>query len=162
MNIVGLFHAKFHAHRKHVRHLIELYSIYMQWLSKDRRKAVSVELFFVLFDILHLLNRIRCVSKKYICAYKASFKFGFLYTPVCIGFVLFIVQLLLVLAGIEPNPEPPRLSTNDSGSTSDDSSMSFLHLDVQNLYPKLDLISVEYADFDIPPFTETWLNTNHP
>jgi hypothetical protein len=33
------------------------------------------------------------------------------------------------------------------------SSISFLHLSIQRLVPKLDLITAEYADFS---FSETW------
>jgi hypothetical protein len=40
-----------------------------------------------------------------------------------------------------------------------DNNVSFLHLNVQSLKPKLDLISEEYGDFDIHvlSFTETWI-----
>jgi hypothetical protein len=41
------------------------------------------------------------------------------------------------------------------------SSISFLHLNIQSLVPKLDLISAEYADFDILSFSESWLNRSH-
>jgi inhibitor of KinA sporulation pathway (predicted exonuclease) len=40
--------------------------------------------------------------------------------------------------------------------------VSFLHLNVQSLKPKLDLISAEYGDFDMLSFTETWLNHSTP
>ena len=36
-------------------------------------------------------------------------------------------------------------------------SVSFLHLTVQSIIPKLDLIDAEYTDFDILSFTESWL-----
>ena len=36
--------------------------------------------------------------------------------------------------------------------------VSFLHLNVQSLKPKLDLVSAEYGHFDILSFTETWFN----
>ena len=41
------------------------------------------------------------------------------------------------------------------------SSISFLHLSIQSLVPKLDLITAEYADFDILSFSESWLNRSH-
>jgi hypothetical protein len=41
------------------------------------------------------------------------------------------------------------------------SSISFLHLNIQSLVPKLDLITAEYADFDILSFSESWLNRSH-
>ena len=37
---------------------------------------------------------------------------------------------------------------------------SFMHLNVQSLVPKIDLLNVELQKFDILCFTETWLNTN--
>ncbi|VDI66016.1 Hypothetical predicted protein [Mytilus galloprovincialis] len=40
-------------------------------------------------------------------------------------------------------------------------SVSILHLNVQSLAPKIDLIQAEYSDFDILAFSETWLNNNH-
>jgi hypothetical protein len=36
-------------------------------------------------------------------------------------------------------------------------SVSFIHLNIQSLVPKLDLIYAEYDHFDIMSFTETWL-----
>jgi hypothetical protein len=40
--------------------------------------------------------------------------------------------------------------------------ISFLHLNVQSLKPKLDLISAEYGDFYILSFIETWLIHSTP
>jgi hypothetical protein len=34
-----------------------------------------------------------------------------------------------------------------------------MHLNVQSLVPKIDLLNVEHQKFDILCFTETWLNT---
>ena len=36
-------------------------------------------------------------------------------------------------------------------------SVSFIHLNIKSLVPKLDLIYAEYEHFDIMSFTETWL-----
>ncbi|XP_071177472.1 uncharacterized protein [Mytilus edulis] len=79
------------------------------------------------------------------------------------------------MGGIETNPGPHPLSDdNDDHNISFESvsesnsiremfstSISFLHLNVQSLLPKLDLILAEYEDFDILSFTETWLNGNN-
>lgn len=85
-----------------------------------------------------------------------------------------------MLSGLEPNPGPNtnnlnshsnNLSDHDSNyeDTPDCSSefsciydlvsnsVSFLHLTVQSIIPKLDLIAAEYTDFDILSFTESWL-----
>jgi hypothetical protein len=53
------------------------------------------------------------------------------------------------------------LSITSSISTMFSSSISFIHLNIQSLVPKLDLISAEYADFDILSFSESWLNRSH-
>ena len=86
-----------------------------------------------------------------------------------IFFLLFVLQMLLILGGIEthPSPELPiddelSSSFNDSSEMSSiyetfSTSVSFIHLDIQSLVPKLDLIYAEYEHFDIMSFTETWL-----
>jgi hypothetical protein len=69
-----------------------------------------------------------------------------------IFFLLFVLQMLLILGGIETNPAP-ELSIDDelSSSFNDSSEMSsiyetfstsvsFIHLNIQSLVPKLDLI----------------------
>ncbi|CAC5400500.1 unnamed protein product [Mytilus coruscus] len=40
-------------------------------------------------------------------------------------------------------------------------SLTFLHLNIQSLTPKLDLIAAEYQEFDILAFTESCLNSSH-
>ena len=86
-----------------------------------------------------------------------------------IFFLLFVLQMLLILGGIETNPgsELPiddelSSSFNDSSELSSiyetfSTSVSFIHLNIQSLVPKLDLIYAEYDHFDIMSFTETWL-----
>jgi hypothetical protein len=53
------------------------------------------------------------------------------------------------------------LSITSSISAMFSSSIAFLHLNIQSLVPKLDLITAEYADFDILSFSESWLNRRH-
>jgi hypothetical protein len=50
------------------------------------------------------------------------------------------------------------LSITSSISAMFSSSISFLHLNIQSLVPKLDLTSAEYADFDTLSFSESWFN----
>ena len=90
-----------------------------------------------------------------------------------IFFLLFVLQMLLILGGIETNrgPELPiddelSSSFNDSSEMSSiyetfSTSFSFFHLNIQSLVPKLDLIYAEYEHFDIMSFTETWLKGNN-
>ena len=86
-----------------------------------------------------------------------------------------VIVFLLIIAGVEtnPGPNPPTdlitdvlssmsdLSITSSISAIFSSSISFLHLNIQSLVPKLDLITAEYADFDILSFSESWLNRSH-
>lgn len=86
-----------------------------------------------------------------------------------IFFLLFVLQMLLILGGIETNPGPELLINDELSSSFNDSSemssiyetfstsVSFIHLNIQSLVPKLDLIYAEYDHFDIMSFTETWL-----
>ena len=86
-----------------------------------------------------------------------------------IFFLLFVLQMLLILGSIETNPGPElpiddelSSSFNDSSEMSSiyetfSTSVSFVHLNIQSLVPKLDLIYAEYEHFDIMSFTETWL-----
>jgi len=86
-----------------------------------------------------------------------------------IFFLLFVLQMLLILGGIETNPGPElpiddelSSSFNDSSEMSSiyetfSTSVSFVHLNIQSLVPKLDLVYAEYEHFDIMSFTETWL-----
>ena len=74
-----------------------------------------------------------------------------------------VIAILLIISGIElyPGPIDNRTFSDSSTSTashihkSTKNNVSFLHLNVQSLKPKLDLISAEYGDFDILSFTET-------
>jgi hypothetical protein len=82
-------------------------------------------------------------------------------------YMLSVIAILLIISGIELNPGPIENRTLSDSSISSVSNIhkymknnvSFLHLNVQSLKPKLDLISEEYGDFDIHvlSFTETWI-----
>ena len=74
-----------------------------------------------------------------------------------------VIAILLIISGIELNPGPIDNMTLSDSSTSTvshihkymNNNISFLHLNVQSLKPKLDLIPAEYGDFDILSFTKT-------
>ena len=84
------------------------------------------------------------------------------YAFLCIG-----VCILLIMSGIEMNPGPCDSDLSSSlGSISSTSttvsnfihnSVSFLHLNIQSITPKLDLITAEYSCHEILSFTESWL-----
>ena len=86
-------------------------------------------------------------------------------------FLIFVLCMLLHIGCVELNPGPNDTdheestvsSINDSSVTRAlceifSKSVSFLHLNIQSLVPKLDLITAEYEDFDILSFSESWLN----
>ena len=81
-----------------------------------------------------------------------------------IAFWCFVLCLLLIISGIEKNPGP---TTNDSFSSTNSSygdneffkqSISFVHLNVQSIVPKLDLVLTEFSCHDILSFSESWLS----
>ncbi|CAC5401986.1 unnamed protein product [Mytilus coruscus] len=88
-----------------------------------------------------------------------------------ISFILLVLQILLILGSIETNPGPSDYEASPESSINSkdlsnfydlfSKSLSFLHLKIQSLAPKIDLIAAEYEEFDILAFTESWLNSSH-
>jgi hypothetical protein len=77
-----------------------------------------------------------------------------------------VLCILLIISGVEQNPGPSlSVSSRSFSSVSDLSSdcsvfknnVSFHHLNVQSIVPKLDIITAEYSSYDILSFTESWL-----
>ena len=69
-----------------------------------------------------------------------------------------VLCILLIISGVEQNPGPSlSVSSRSFSSVSDLSSdcsvfknnVSFLHLNVQSIVPKLDIITAEYSSYDI-------------
>ena len=81
----------------------------------------------------------------------------------CVVFATWLIVLLLIAGDIHPNPGPQSCSSESSSlsglhpSACSDSNISILHLNIQSLLPKLDLLEVELQPFDIVLLTETWL-----
>lgn len=82
--------------------------------------------------------------------------------------LIYWILLLIILSGdVHPNPGPDSV---DEMSLSSDSStfssenlqhlFSIVHLNVQSLLPKIDLVRGESLAYDVMVFTESWLNTN--
>ena len=49
------------------------------------------------------------------------------------------------------------MSTTIFSSLNLEHNLSFVHYNVQSIFPKLDILHTELFDFDILAFTETWL-----
>ena len=84
----------------------------------------------------------------------------------------FVLLSLFLCGDLELNPGPlsidTTLSSNDSISNESDSiftkqfksCLSLIHLNIQSICPKLDIINGNLRDFDILCFTESWLDPN--
>lgn len=78
----------------------------------------------------------------------------------------FIQQLLILLAGdVEPNPGPAPNHNNHATSSDPyiqltNNGLSIMHLNIQSLKPKIDLLAIEAQPYDILVFTETWLSSS--
>ena len=82
-------------------------------------------------------------------------------------FLAWLIRLLLLSGDLQPNLGPTSTSSaNDTSFSSSDSQeilandLSILHLNVQSLLPKIDVIRVESVTYDIAVFTESWLKPN--
>ena len=73
---------------------------------------------------------------------------------------LFVLFLILKLSGdIHPNPGPQSDSLLSSNiPTVFLHNLNNLHLNIQSILPKMDLLEVEVQNYDILVFTETWLS----
>ncbi len=75
-----------------------------------------------------------------------------------------IHRLLLLLASdIHPNPGPSSVSDSSLDSTSSyfhiiNSGLSVMHLNLQSINNKLDILEIEMQPYDVVVFTETWLS----
>ncbi|PJE78229.1 hypothetical protein CI610_02839 [invertebrate metagenome] len=112
-----------------------------------------------------------CTSSLYKCCnYKSSYHIFYFSVDVLsvISIYFVLIHWLLSLSGdIESNPGPSSISSSDSSLISNisdlsvsDSNYSFVHLNVQSLKQKLDVLYTELNKFTILSFTETWLNEN--
>ena len=72
----------------------------------------------------------------------------------------------MIISGVEQHPCPSLpescrsfSSVSDLSSDCSDfkNNVPFLHLNVQSIVPKLDIITAEYSSYDILSFTESWL-----
>ncbi len=102
------------------------------------------------------------VKISYVCQQEATECQRFIFTS--FKHYAYVRSLQLLTSGdIHPNPGPT--SRSDSLSLSTDSYMdlinsgiSVMHLNIQSLKPKLDILAIEAQLYDILIFTETWLS----
>ena len=111
-------------------------------IAWPKKKVIPPQLYFQNVDFFHLVVRY------------------FTYVVV----TTWILSLIILSNDIETNPGP-----NDSGNASFSSNhsssssllshgLSVMHLNIQSLRPKLDILEIEAQPYDILVFSETWLS----
>ena len=100
-------------------------------------------------------------------AYKNTiFTFYCINILILCNFFLWLLILLLLSGDIHPNPGPDSVETDTSISSMYNSLSSFdmlsshlsiIHLNIQSLLPKIDIIRCEGHAYDVLVFTENWL-----
>lgn len=75
-----------------------------------------------------------------------------------------LLLYILLSSDVHPNPGPESLSSQSTSTTSQDLSffennLSIVHLNIQSLLPKIDILDAEMQHYDILVFTETWLSS---
>lgn len=173
---VGLFTSNFEHNTKRLRQS-EVLCILLFFFSHRKTNALRVIVFIhFIIDLLVLKKCLKNITKMTkvdksapSLPDKPTVDSKLTNSVMHIFFLLFVLQMLLILGGIETNPGPElpiddelSSSFNDSSEMSSiyetfSTSVSFIHLNIQSLVPKLDLIYAEYEHFDIMSFTETWL-----
>jgi len=80
--------------------------------------------------------------------------------------LLYLCSLLLLCSGdVHPNPGPESSSSSFLSGYShilNNNGLSIMHLNIQSLRPKLDILEVEAHPYDVLVLTETWLNSSIP
>ncbi len=74
--------------------------------------------------------------------------------------ISFTIFKIIVSADVHPNPGPSRPDNSTSSLDLLNKGISIMHLNVQSLKPKLEIIEAEAQYYDILVFTETWLSPN--
>ena len=166
---VGLF--KDYLKNRHVLTYKDFFCINLIIFARNKSSAVGIAIFINFFinlspQVKHSKSETVCQNIKVNGSDVVLDRISYLAV-----FILFVIQMLLIISGLETNPGPEddsdirigSLNSIDVSSFCDkfSSSVSFLHLNIQSIIPKLDLIAAEYEDFDILSFSESWLNSNH-
>lgn len=80
-----------------------------------------------------------------------------------------MVVIIIQLSGdVHPNPGPESVSSMSYTSSTTDASyqsvlhdhLNIMHVNIQSLLPKLDILEAEMQYYDIVVLTETWLSQN--
>ena len=154
--------------------LNEMQWIYIINLIFCASKVALYAMYFVLLicrisctDMVHAMHKYVLTGVNYLRVLTLNLLLLFL-----VNSMSWICILLIISGDVETNPGPMSSmeSISDSTSFCSDSFISNLdvlhncfsavHLNVQSLKPKLDILETELRTFDVLAFSETWLNSS--
>lgn len=96
------------------------------------------------------------------CAENYAFSFKLVYCLMVSNFWLF-TMIILLSGDVHPNPGPGSASSFGSSPTASIQTsfyehLSIVHVNIQSLFPKMDILEVELQYYDLVILTETWLS----
>lgn len=89
------------------------------------------------------------------------------FTKQSLGFIMGInimlfISIIMLSGDVHPNPGPDSLSrsfsSNNNSSSVFNHNLNIIHLNIQSILPKMDILEAEMQNYDILVFTETWLS----
>ena len=135
--------------------LFDVYCVYVIFFSGNMSKSISLVVFIYFIMTCKLnIDSYKCNTSNI----RSNSPQVISYSEFILALLLVIIQMFLIMSGLHPNPGPVQNLDFDH-DTSDNSSehstifgllsnsISFLHLNVQSLLPKLDLLAAEYHEF---------------
>ena len=142
------------------------------WIYFSAAPSFSIKLYILHMDALSYLSSKHSCQKRFPPGkgYKSNcyFSLSVVLLSLSILVVLWLALLLQQSGDVHPNPGPSSVSS-DTSSASEGSilisidfvkHLSFVHYNVQSVFPKLDVLFVELCDLDILAFSETWPNSS--
>ena len=142
------------------------------WLYFNAAPSFSIKLHIVNTDALSYMSSKHSCQKRFPPGkgYIANCYFSLLVVLLSLSVlvVLWLAPLLQQSGDVHPNPGPSSVSSDTSSastasilsSTDFAKHLSFVHYNVQSVFPKLDVLFAELCDLDILAFSETWLNSS--
>lgn len=126
------------------QHSVDLFSLYVNLKSRTKLQPSNTE------KLLPSINY--CDNVLF-----TRTSIGYLF---CANIVLLII-LILLSGDVHPNPGPDSHTSSISSSnlsTVFSHNLNIIHLNIQSILPKLDILEAEMQQYDILIFTETWLS----
>ena len=142
------------------------------WLYFNAAPSFSNKLHILNTDALSYMSSKHSCQKRFLPgkSYIANCYFSLLVVLLSLSVlvVLWLALLLQQSGDVHPNPGPASVSSDTSSASAASilssidfaKHLSFVHYNVQSVFPKLDVLFAELCDLDILVFSETWLNSS--